>query len=99
MLLLGLSSEPQSCVRKDGAALQALFRLRICVPMPDHVTRQVPTPDDSCTLNPKPQALFRVRICITMPDHMTRQVHPPDDSCTLTLNPKLRSGSASASPS
>ena len=41
VLLLGLSGEPQACVRKDGAALQTLFGLRICIPMPDNTTRQV----------------------------------------------------------
>ena len=41
VLLVGITSEPQACIARDGDALRSLFTLRFCVPMLTRLDRQV----------------------------------------------------------
>ena len=41
MLLVGVTSEPQACIARDGVALRGLFTLRYCVPTLTRLDRQV----------------------------------------------------------
>ena len=40
VLLVGVTSEPQACIARDGDALRSLFTLRVCVPILTRLDRQ-----------------------------------------------------------
>ncbi len=41
VLVIGSSSEPQTCVMKDEASLKSLFNKFFYLPLPDYASRQV----------------------------------------------------------
>lgn len=44
VLVIGASSEPQLCVKKDEKALLAFFQKHICLPLPDYASRKLLLP-------------------------------------------------------
>lgn len=41
VLLLGNTSQPQLCARKDEGALKKMFATRLTIPVPDYASRLV----------------------------------------------------------
>ena len=67
VVLIGCTSDPQSCTKKDGEALLAAFDKHFYIPLPDYATRQACSCCVACYAFPGMTVTYSTgRCCVTV---------------------------------